>query len=185
MKNQIYPLNILLLITFLSFHSLADNLPNQIVWNKDGAEMAYVPAGSFEMGDHFDEGEDNELPVHTVTLDGFYMDKTEVTVGQFKVFLDDTSYSWGGNWDSVASKSPTDDHPMIWVTWNDATAYAEWAGKRLPTEAEWEYAARGGAKASVTPGEMILMIPRLIMEVMQEKQHWQVIIQLMVIACMT
>ena len=146
MKNQIYPLNILLLITFLSFHSLADNLPNQIVWNKDGAEMAYVPAGSFEMGDHFDEGEDNELPVHTVTLDGFYMDKTEVTVGQFKVFLDDTSYSWGGNWDSVASKSPTDDHPMIWVTWNDATAYAEWAGKRLPTEAEWEYAARGGSQ---------------------------------------
>ncbi len=144
MKNQIYSLNILLLITFLSFHSLADNLPNQIVWNKDGAEMAYVPAGSFEMGDHFDEGEDNELPVHTVTLDGFYMDKTEVTVGQFKVFLDDTSYSWGGDWDSVASKSPTDDHPMIWVTWNDATAYAEWAGKRLPTEAEWEYAARGG-----------------------------------------
>ena len=166
MKNQIYSLNILLLITLLSFHSLADNLPNQIVWNKDGAEMAYVPAGSFEMGDHFDEGEDNELPVHTVTLDGFYMDKTEVTVGQFKGFLDDTSYSWGGDWDSVASKSPTDDHPMIWVTWNDATAYAEWAGKRLPTEAEWEYAARGGQKASVTPGEMILMILRLIMEVM-------------------
>ena len=59
MKNQIYSLNILLLITLLSFHSLADNLPNQIVWNKDGAEMAYVPAGSFEMGDHIDEGEDN------------------------------------------------------------------------------------------------------------------------------
>ena len=57
MKNQIYGLKILVLLTFLSSDILADNLPNQIVWNQDGAEMAYIPAGTFEMGDHFGEGQ--------------------------------------------------------------------------------------------------------------------------------
>ena len=54
MKNQIYGLKILLLLIFLSSHTLADNLPNQIVWNQDGKEMVLIPAGSFEMGDHLD-----------------------------------------------------------------------------------------------------------------------------------
>ena len=98
--------------------SLADSPPNQILWNQDGAEMSYIPAGSFQMGDALDN--------MRVTLDEFYMDKTEVTVGQFKAFLaDDSSYSWGGSWDNVATKSPTDNHPMINVNWNDAVAYAE------------------------------------------------------------
>ena len=123
----------------------ADSLPNQIVWLKDGAEMAYIPAGSFEMGDHLDDANmSNALPVHTVTLNGFYMDKTEVTVGQFKDFLADTDYSWGGSWDEVDQYSPSDDHPMIYVNYDDVVAYADWVGKRLPTGAEWEYAARGG-----------------------------------------
>ena len=95
MKSQIYGLKILVLLTLFSSDSLADNLPNQIVWNQDGAEMAYIPAGSFEMGDHLDNMAD-ALPVHTVSLDGFYMDKTEVTVGQFKSFLEDSGYSWAG-----------------------------------------------------------------------------------------
>ena len=73
--------------------SLADSPPNQILWNQDGAEMSFIPAGSFEMGDHLDNVSD-ALPVHTVTLDGFYMDKTEVTVGQFKAFVADSGYSW-------------------------------------------------------------------------------------------
>ncbi|MDP6750330.1 MAG: SUMF1/EgtB/PvdO family nonheme iron enzyme [Candidatus Poribacteria bacterium] len=127
--------------------SLADSPPNQILWNQDGAEMSFIPAGSFEMRDAMNETEswmENTRPVHTVTLDGFYMDKTEVTVGQFKAFLADSAHSWTGDWNDVNTYSPTDDHPMIDVTWDDAVAYATWTGKRLPTEAEWEYAARGG-----------------------------------------
>ena len=124
--------------------SSVEDLKNNIVWKKDGAKMVFIPSGSFEMGDHFGEWEANERPVHKVILDGFYMDVREVTVGQFTAFLADSGYNWGGSWNSVAEYSPGDEYPMVSVDWNDATAYAKWSGKRLPTEAEWEYAARGG-----------------------------------------
>ena len=132
---------LLLLLPSLPLVSLAQE---EIVWKKDGSEMVRIPGGSFEMGDHFNEGSANERPVHTVTLDGFYMDNSEVTVGQFKKFVAQSGYSYQGDWNTVATYSPEDEYPMVSINWNDAMAYAKWAGKRLPTEAEWEYAARGG-----------------------------------------
>jgi len=123
----------------------------KIIWEKNGSEMMLIPAGSFEMGDHFDEGDDDELPIHEVELDAFYMDAYQVSVGRFKQFVEDSGHDYQGNWDDVAQYSPGDEYSMIYVDWNDATAYAKWAGKRLPTEAEWEYAARGGLRGKRYP----------------------------------
>ena len=78
----------------------ADIDPSRIRWKKDGSEMVLIPAGTFEMGDHLD-GMSSALPVHTVELDGFYMDVAVVTVGQFKKFVNEIGYSYN-RWNDVA-----------------------------------------------------------------------------------
>ena len=112
----------------------------KITWEKDNSQMALIPAGSFEMGDHLD-GMGSAQPVHTVTLDAFYIDSTAVTNAQYAVFMEQTGHGKPSYW-SISSYNQA-DQPVVGVDWNDATAYAKWAGKRLPTETEWEYAARG------------------------------------------
>jgi formylglycine-generating enzyme required for sulfatase activity len=108
---------------------------------KDGAPMVLVPAGEFTMGS--DKGDDDEQPVHRVYVDSFYLDKFEVTNSRFAKFVEAIQIEppWGfSDKDTPVTHA---DRPVRWVNWMDAMGYCLWAGKRLPTEAEWEKAARG------------------------------------------
>lgn len=124
----------------------ADAEPNRPPINADS--MVLVPEGDFEMGSN--DGETSEKPVHTVSVDAFYIDAYAVTVGHYKRFVQETGHP-APNWDVVSQYSPTDQHPILFVSWHDAMAYATWVGKRLPTEAEWEKAARGGLSGATYP----------------------------------
>lgn len=110
-----------------------------VIRDSRGEEMVLVPAGPFQMG------QDRRQ----VYLDAFYLDRTAVTNVQFKAFLDVTGYRpenserFLGHFRFGKIPAGHEQHPVTYVSWEDARAYAQWAGKRLPTEAEWEKAARG------------------------------------------
>lgn len=133
----------------------------------DGMVMVYVPEGDFLMGSSNNSGDSDERPQHAVSLDAFWIDKTGVTNAMFQRFVSASGYvtdaekgGWAlvfinNDWEHVSgadwqhpngpssSLTGLENYPVIQVSWNDATAYCEWAGVQLPTEAEWEKAARG------------------------------------------
>jgi formylglycine-generating enzyme required for sulfatase activity len=103
--------------------------------------MVYVSGGAFKMGR--DNGSLDERPVHEVTLKPFFIDRYEVTCEQYRKFIESTGHRAPKTWPGGMYPPERAHWPVTGVTWSDATAYASWAGKRLPTEAEWELAARG------------------------------------------
>jgi serine/threonine-protein kinase len=113
------------------------------------AGMVYVLGGVLRVGR--DDGEENEKPAHVVNVKPFFIDRTEVTNEQYQKFIDAAGYAPPPSWQGARFPDGVSLLPVTDVSWGDANAYAKWAGKRLPTEEEWEFAARGSDDRRIYP----------------------------------
>jgi sulfatase modifying factor 1 len=129
----------------------SDGWPNRIQCTADGSEMAYIPSGIFRQG--VDGGSPEAGPSHPVYLDAYYIDVREVTLEQFFKARAALKESEKGNLVEPANASAAQNLPALGVMWRDAVAYAKWAKKELPTEAQWEMAARGPKSFTYPWGE--------------------------------
>ena len=160
-------------VFFAGTSQSAPGAPAPKVVNDGHGDYLYVPAGSFKMGDNFGDGMPRERPVHTVTLDAFYIGKYEITNGEWKAFRDSPDYDdaslWPGKrvmpknqiqyWNQANNHGGgtpnSEKFPVLGVNWDGAVAYCNWISKttgkkyRLPTEAEWEKAACYDARRNV------------------------------------
>ena len=124
-----------IVVLALPLPSGGDSIPT-----KTDMEMVFVPAGEFLMGD--EDLDRNMRPQHAVYLDAYWIDQTEVTNAHYLACIQDSACR-GIEPSHYVYDDSKSDHPVVYVTWQDAVDFCEWAGKTLPTEAQWEKAARG------------------------------------------